>query len=396
MSGITKFDLSLIGAHDFGSFLDATIGLPRSHRYRSIFERSVPLTQRCAELANTADQIGRQPHRPAGLSKTLDQELDLCHGMGFSSKVTVKKGEYGQSIDSGLIGNWDDLRYFLALGKSGTLAQAARSLGVKVSTVHRRLGGLETDWGVELFHRTPRGHKLTVRGQRLFDVALEVEASVGTLRTELLESDKRHVIRLTTTDDLIEFVSTKTQVFCGQNDKLQIRLLSTERMLNLVQREADIAIRFSQGEHQELVVKPLCTVAFALYASPLYLQTHGEVCGEQDLDKHGFITAEGALASAPIMQWLMERVAPSQIWSTCNTVATMAAVAGGGNGIAALPCFIGDGRPNLVRVMEPIAGTEATAYLAYHMALRRFDGFQKFTEYLKTVFAEHQALFSGT
>ena len=57
--------------------------------------------------------------------------------------------------------NWDDLRFFLAVSRAGTLSGAARSLGVTYSTVFRRLGAFEERLGVRLFERLPDGYALT-------------------------------------------------------------------------------------------------------------------------------------------------------------------------------------------------------------------------------------------
>lgn len=301
----------------------------------------------------------------------------------------------GLESDASELRNWDDLRFFLAVGRWSTLAQASKTLSVEVSTVHRRLAALEGDWGVELFERTPSGHELTAQGKHLFEMATQVESAVSALQRELSETDKRRVIRLTTTDDFIEFLSPSVSRFCAASHDVQVRLLAAERVLNLVQREADIAVRFSQTNHKELVVKPLCTLAFALYASESYIQTHGSPAHEADLAVHGFIAAEGALGNLPIMRWLLDRVAPARVWSVCNTVSTIAAATAGGIGIGPLPCFVGDRHPGLVRVFGPVLGTDVESSLAYHVSLRKSERAQAFVKYLKQVFADNAALFAG-
>ena len=261
--------------------------------------------------------------------------------------------------------------------------------------MHRRLAALESGWGLALFERTPAGHELTPHGQVLFQRAEEVDRAVLALQSELSDVDKRRVIRLTTTDDIVEFLSPKIAQFCADNREVQVRLHTAEEALNLVQREADVAIRFIRGSHQELVVKPICTMAFGLYCSAFYLENHGPLTGPADFPVHGFIVAEGALGDTPIMKWLSERVSAAQIWSVCNTVSTMTAAASGGLGVAPLPCFVGDTRPDLVRVLGPIAGTEVKPLIAYHVALRKSERVQDFVTYLKRVFAEHEDLFAG-
>ncbi|MBC8830664.1 LysR family transcriptional regulator, partial [Escherichia coli] len=78
--------------------------------------------------------------------------------------------------------SWDDVRYFLAVMRSGSLSAAARALQVQHSTVARRIDALESSLRIRLFDRLPRGMQLTLageiviaavrRGQRDFDNAL--------------------------------------------------------------------------------------------------------------------------------------------------------------------------------------------------------------------------------
>ena len=71
--------------------------------------------------------------------------------------------------------DWNDLRYFLACARAGSLAAAGRSLKVDQTTVGRRLGALEEALGSQLFDRTPEGFTLTATGQRLLETAQTIE-----------------------------------------------------------------------------------------------------------------------------------------------------------------------------------------------------------------------------
>ena len=60
--------------------------------------------------------------------------------------------------------DWNDLRTFLAVHRSGTLARAATTLGINATTVGRRLAVLEEELGAKLFDRTPDGYSVTQAG----------------------------------------------------------------------------------------------------------------------------------------------------------------------------------------------------------------------------------------
>ncbi|MEF9603084.1 LysR family transcriptional regulator [Paracoccus sp. PXZ] len=74
--------------------------------------------------------------------------------------------------------NWDDLRFFLAVARAGTLSGAARSLGVTHSTVFRRLGAFEERLGVRLFERLPDGYALTGAGEAMHETAIRIDEEI--------------------------------------------------------------------------------------------------------------------------------------------------------------------------------------------------------------------------
>ena len=65
--------------------------------------------------------------------------------------------------------DWDDLRFFLAIARTGSLSAAARELRVTQSTAGRRLASLEADLGARLLHRTPEGYAPTLAGEVMQD-----------------------------------------------------------------------------------------------------------------------------------------------------------------------------------------------------------------------------------
>lgn len=81
--------------------------------------------------------------------------------------------------------NWDDIRYLLAIGRSGTLSAAARQLKVDQTTVARRLKGAEGDLGVRLFDRIEGRHMPTAQGEMALQRGTRVEL-------EVLALGKRH------------------------------------------------------------------------------------------------------------------------------------------------------------------------------------------------------------
>ena len=87
--------------------------------------------------------------------------------------------------------DWNDLRYFLAVARTGSTIAAAKALGWSQSTVQRRLARLERQLGCKLLERHPTGYRLTALGEDLRRYAEQVEEAVAVFERHLAASDKR-------------------------------------------------------------------------------------------------------------------------------------------------------------------------------------------------------------
>src|ERR1700692_4927811 len=100
--------------------------------------------------------------------------------------------------------DWDDIRYFLAVSRGGSVRAAAKSLGVNHATVLRRIAQLEERLGALMFEKMPAGYRLTAAGEELLELAKQMEASSLKLETRVLGRDQsvRGLLRVTLTPPL--------------------------------------------------------------------------------------------------------------------------------------------------------------------------------------------------
>ena len=103
---------------------------------------------------------------------------------------------------------WDDLKYFLAVARCGSLRKAARHLKTSAATVGRRIVDLETRLGAHLFDRNQAGYILTESGEAIYRKAEEVEEAVSSVEREALGRDLRPAgkVRLATVDDIAALI----------------------------------------------------------------------------------------------------------------------------------------------------------------------------------------------
>lgn len=173
--------------------------------------------------------------------------------------------------------DWDDLRSFLAIAREGTLSAAARRLGVRQSTMGRRLAALETRAGVRLLERTPRGFRLTAAGEAARTEVERMEAAALAAERAVSGRDVRleGMVRLTTVADFASAVLMPALCdLASRYPGIVVELIADDRTFSLAAREADLAIRLARPRGQSLLGRRIGTVSFGLYASEAYLAAH--------------------------------------------------------------------------------------------------------------------------
>ncbi|MBL8506927.1 MAG: LysR family transcriptional regulator, partial [Chitinimonas sp.] len=137
------------------------------------------------------------------------------------------------------------MRFFLHIGRAGSLTAAADKLEVSHATVFRRLGSLESELGVRLFERSRAGYVLTEAGKELLQVAADMETELASATRQL---GKRAawpggVVRLTTTDTLMHAaLATMLSAYQRRAD-VQLLINTSTVQQDILKGEADVAIR---------------------------------------------------------------------------------------------------------------------------------------------------------
>lgn len=181
--------------------------------------------------------------------------------------------------------NWDDLRYVLALFRTGSLTAAAKELDVVRTTVGRRIRALERSMGVALFTETPSGLVPTAAGEELARSAETLEAEVLGVTARLAGRDAELLgtLRVSTTDFLFECFADVFASFMESHPGIELSVLSTDEEVSLRRREADVAIRMRDTPPEALIGRKLGDVAFPIYGAPSLVDRVG-----RDAPLHAF------------------------------------------------------------------------------------------------------------
>lgn len=172
--------------------------------------------------------------------------------------------------------SWDDVRLFLAVAEARSMTTAASKLGLGQPTVSRRLQELERQLGYALFQRSVRGAELTAEGQRLVEPArrmaewaAEVSRSAGQRK-----GPPQGLVRITAPPyTCADFLGPFARRVREELPDVRLEIISAIGNLDLVRREADIALRREQPGQRDLVVVSKLVVPAGIYATPAYRKT---------------------------------------------------------------------------------------------------------------------------
>jgi DNA-binding transcriptional LysR family regulator len=269
--------------------------------------------------------------------------------------------------------HWDDLRFVLALKRSGSLGAAARLLKVEQSTASRRLAALESELGVQLVTRTPEGVSLNEAGVLAAELAETIDHGVEELVRKVGGEDLRPegVVRIATTDATAAFLMSGLVPLRDCHPKIRVELVVGNVAHDLLRREADLALRMYRETKPTLVSRKLGDIGWSLYASQAFVERAQlalplEPCA-------------AALAGQPVIGFSDELArAPGGVWLAANSSAEQTALRAGsvgavingvksGLGIAVAPCFAIEGMPGIVRLTRaPVAHGEAFLVIPPH------------------------------
>lgn len=291
--------------------------------------------------------------------------------------------------------DWDDVRSFLAIARGRSLSAAARELGVRQSTMSRRLEALEARAGARLLQRTPRGYELTPLGEAVLGNAERMEAEAIAVQRLVQGRDVAlsGVVRLTTVEVLAELVVPHAiAALQAKHPGITIDLFSDPRSFNLSRREADLALRMVRFEGNDLVSRRMGTMASALYASTDYLARHGHPGESAD---HAVVTVLEDQAHLAEARWLAERLSTARIAVRTNSRNGQLAAARAGLGLACLPCVLGDGVHGLVRLSAPGEAPSREVWLGVHADLRHMPRIRAVIDALDGAFGAMRGVFAG-
>ena len=169
--------------------------------------------------------------------------------------------------------SWDAAELLLRVAESGSLTKAALALGVTQPTVSRRLAALEAQIGESLFVRSVDGVALTPAGERLVEPARRMAENHGDFERAASGADAppRGVVRITAPPGIAyELLAPFAASMRTALPEITLEVLSSVRYVDLVRRDADLALRASPPVTRDLVCLASIEEPVAAFASPAF------------------------------------------------------------------------------------------------------------------------------
>ncbi len=185
---------------------------------------------------------------------------------------------------------------FVRVSEFRSFSEASKRLGIPISTVSRKISELEKALGVRLLERSTRHLRITELGAEYYQYCRrgleEIEA--GGLALIDRQTEVSGTLRLSIPPNLADVLVTPLIIaFQKSYPKSLFKVMVTERYVDLIEDNVDVAMRVGQLDDSSLIARRLLAYRHILVASPGYIKLHGQPTHPDDLQTHRLITFGG-------------------------------------------------------------------------------------------------------
>ncbi|MGN6306490.1 MAG: LysR family transcriptional regulator [Mesorhizobium sp.] len=188
--------------------------------------------------------------------------------------------------------DWNLIKSFVAVAEAGSLSAASRHLSASQPTLGRHIADLETALGVTLFRRGRRGYELTEAGAVLYERGKTVSDEAAAFSMLALGSVEaiEGTVRIAASEVVAAYVLPGITARLGVEEPgIEVEVVASNQVENLLRRDADIAIRMVRPVQNELVARKVTDIPLCLAAAGPYLDRSGRPQVPADLRGHRLI-----------------------------------------------------------------------------------------------------------
>lgn len=286
---------------------------------------------------------------------------------------------------------WQQIPYFLAVARNGSLRAAAEQLNATHATVRNHVQALEGSYGVQLFRRSRGGLELTAAGKTLLPDAIDAEKLLTKARNGLqgLDREATGLIRLSVDPMTGHFLLAPVFAeFCRLYPEIELEIRLSYDIDKINQLETDIAIRHVAEVKEEVVARKLFPLAISTYATRNYIDTQLPKAGPKGEN----LTWIGYGPEPELKAWIAQSAFPkADVRHTIADPEMHLQLARHGVGMTFLPLWCEQQFPELQRVPGTQIDNSRSTWILLHEDLRRIHRVRIFVDFLTNALLETRA-----
>lgn len=280
--------------------------------------------------------------------------------------------------------SWDDIQYVLAVARTGSFVVAGEKLGTNQSTVSRHVQRIERRLGVKLFDRYSHGMRLTPSGAGLIEKARGMEAAAHEIERHLAGVDQKMTgsVCIAVSDGFASYWLIPAMLeFQQRHPQLYLEIIAGTGQIDLLAREADIAIRLFVPKQDRVVAVKVGRVRFSLFAERRYIERFGKPDSIEELRTHRIVDHLGYAPLTSLRRWHEFVAEHSNVVCRADTTSSFVAAIRAGYGIGLLPNFYDFAEPEFTRI-DVKFDAESPLWLLSHEETNRNARIQAVADFL--------------
>jgi DNA-binding transcriptional LysR family regulator len=273
--------------------------------------------------------------------------------------------------------SWDLYRSFLSVLKEGSLSGAARALALTQPTIGRHIDALEQALGLALFTRSQTGFIPTEAAFELESYAETLAATSSALlraASSMGRDGERGIhgtVRITASEVVsVEVLPPILAKLSRSHPRIHIEVAVSNKLENLLRRDADIAVRMTKPEHEALIARRIGDIELGFFAHRSYLKRRGTPLKWEDMAGHTLIGVDTETAYVRAMRAKFQAPPHEAHQFRCDSDVVQLAAIRAGVGIGICQTALAQRHGSLVRVLPDQMSIPLDTWLAMHENLR--------------------------
>lgn len=280
--------------------------------------------------------------------------------------------------------DWNNIRVFLAVARSGQMLAAAARLEMDHATVRRRLATLEKNLGAKLLDRQTTGCHLTPAGEQFFVAAERAETEIAAGHSAIggLDRALTGTIRIGAPDGFgTYFLASELAEFSSRHPHLTVQLVPLPRIFSFNKREVDVVVALERPPEKQIVSRKLTEYSLSVYASKAYLTARGPILTRNDLRESTLVTYVRDLSYSPSLDYFAEVEEHASRRYECVSVLGQVEAVRAGAGVGILHDFLAT-RFSDLQVILPNTRFTRTYWIATHIDLHRITRVKELMDFV--------------